>query len=76
MMEINEKLFIKGFNDGYVLANHEPNLLNAIMHNLSPTNSYVSGLSFGQKEFELETNVHDLAKLRQSNNQDRDLEGR
>lgn len=75
MMEINE-LFVKGFNDGYVLANHEPNLLNSILHNISPTNSYVSGLNSGQKEFELETNVHDLAKLRQSRNQDRDLEGR
>ncbi|MBK8954971.1 MAG: hypothetical protein AB7O73_12865 [Bacteroidia bacterium] len=74
MMEINEKLFIKGFNDGYILANHEPKLLDAILHNISPTNSYINGLSSGQKEFELETNVHDLAKLRQSRNQDRDLE--
>lgn len=76
MMEINEQQFAKGFNDGYVLANHEPKVLNAILHNINPTNSYISGLSSGQKEFELETNVHDLAKLRQSRNQDRDLEGR
>lgn len=76
MMEINEKLFIKGFNDAYILASHDPNLLNAILHNISPINSYVSGLNSGQMEFELEKNVHDLAKLRQSRNQDKDLEGR
>ncbi len=75
-MELNEQQFVKGFNDGYVLASHEPKLLNAILHNTNPTNSYISGLSSGQKEFELETNIKDISKLRQSRNQDRDLEGR
>ncbi len=62
-MEINEKQFITGFNAGYLLAEYEPQILTALLNNMQPVNSYISGLSFGQKEYELDQTRDDLSEL-------------
>ncbi len=70
-----EEKFIKGFNNGYTLAEHEPELLNKIVKNLNSTNDYVQGIVSGRHEFELEksrTLLDDLTNLR-SKSQDRDM---
>ena len=79
MIELNEKQFIAGFNSGYLLAVYEPQMLTSLLQNIKPVNSYISGMAFGQKEFELEqmkTHLNDLGQLRQKNrdekNQERD----
>lgn len=69
-----EKKFMKGFNHGYTLAGHEPDLLNKIVKNLNSTNDYVQGIVSGKDEFELEksrTHLDDLNRLR-NKSQDRD----
>ena len=72
-----EKNFIKGFNHGYTLAEHEPSLLNKIVKNLNSTNDYVQGIVSGKEEFELEksrTHLDDLNRLRnESHNREWDL---
>ncbi|HRG33568.1 MAG: hypothetical protein WBP33_07570 [Saprospiraceae bacterium] len=68
-MELNEKQFINGFNSGYLLAKYEPQMLTTLFNNIQPMNSYISGLYFGQQEFELEqtkNQIRDLSKLRQT----------
>ena len=73
-----EKKFIKGFNHGYTLAEHEHELLNKIVKNLNLTNDYVQGIVSGKDEFELEksrTHLDDLNRLRnKSKDLDRGLE--
>ncbi|MBK6545809.1 MAG: hypothetical protein IPG12_11130 [Saprospiraceae bacterium] len=69
-MEINEKQFIAGFNNGYLLAQHEPKMLTDLLINIQPINSFISGLTFGQKEFELEQDNIQLNKLRQVRDRD------
>ena len=73
-----EKKFIKGFNHGYILAEHEPDILSKIVKNLNSTNDYVQGIVSGKEEFELEksrTHLDDLSRLRnKSQDLDRGLE--
>jgi hypothetical protein len=67
-MEYNEQKFIAGFNSGYLLAKYEPELLTSLLRNISPMNSYISGMSFGQKEYEMEKDLVDISKLRLDRN--------
>lgn len=53
-MEQAEEKYKKGFNSGYLLAKHEPELLNKIVKERNPDNDYFSGLVLGRKEYERE----------------------
>ncbi|MCC6754000.1 MAG: hypothetical protein IT266_08470 [Saprospiraceae bacterium] len=76
-MESNEKQFITGFNSGYLLAEYEPQLLSSLLKDIQSGNSYFSGLSLGQNEYEFEqsnTNLNELAQLRQKYREDKEIE--
>lgn len=77
-MEAQDRLFIKGFNSGYLLAKHMPSLLDKIVKNVSPTNDFSEGLFSGRKEYELEhskTQSEELKRLRnKSKYRDKGLE--
>ena len=62
-MEINEKQFIAGFNSGYILAEHEPNMLSILLKNVQPVNSYISGMTNGQKMYEQDYSKANLIEL-------------
>lgn len=55
--------FVTAFNNGYLLARYEPNLLNTITRGLSPTNIYLEGLFAGKYQFELEINKDQFFEL-------------
>lgn len=77
MMELNEKQFITGFNTGYLLAEYEPQILTELLKRIQPINSYISGVSFGQKEFELDqtkTHLNQVDRIRLKTRNDRDNE--
>ena len=66
-MSNQEKLYIKGFNSGYLLAKHEPELLGKVLKNISPKKDFVEGLFSGKEEYELEysrTQLDELNHLR------------
>jgi hypothetical protein len=71
-MEINEKQFIAGFNSGYILAEHEPQLLTSLLSNIKPLTSYLSGMLFGQHEYELWQTKIQLNELEQIRQKERD----
>jgi len=74
-MKLNEKQFTAGFNSGYLLAEYEPQLLTALLKEIRPVNSYVSGMSFGQKEYVLEqtkSHLNELNHLRQKTRDEKD----
>lgn len=77
-MKEQEELYIRGFNNGYILKKFEPTLLAAVLNNLSPTTPYLDGLLSGKDQFELEKfekQVEDLDDLRnQSVSRENDLE--
>ena len=77
-MSNQEKLYIKGFNSGYLLAKYMPVLLTKIVKNVSPTNDFVEGLFSGKQEYELEysrTQLDELNLLRnKSENREKGFE--
>jgi hypothetical protein len=50
-----ENQFIKGFNNGYLLAEFEPKLIKSVLQtNYDSPIPYIQGLVFGEKEFKAE----------------------
>ncbi len=73
-MELNEKQFITGFNSGYLLAEFEPQMLTNLLEQIRPINSYISGMTFGRKEFELNKirgQLNELEQIRQKSKRDK-----
>lgn len=61
--------YIKGFNNAYFLAQHNPSLLKQLIKLESETD-YVKGLKDGKKRFELEKQkdrIQEIKKLRKGN---------
>lgn len=59
-MEEQEQLYTKGFNNGYLLARHEPELATKLSASPNEQNPYFRGLVFGKQEYEKE--VREWAK--------------
>jgi hypothetical protein len=49
-----DKQYVKGFNQGYILAEHTPDLVKMLLKNQLPENDYVSGFKAGKSQFTLE----------------------
>ena len=60
-----EKLYIQAFNNGYVLAQYEPDFSNILTQNLTATNNYLQGFFEGKKQGELEKSKDQLSEIRQ-----------
>jgi hypothetical protein len=76
-MVMDEQKFTTGFNSGYILAHHVPQLLKLVLKNIQPTNSYILGLSSGQREYELwheKSHLDNLGQIRQNRRDERSLE--
>lgn len=61
----SEQQYILAFNNGYVLAQHEPKILNTITKSLVPSNNYLEGLFAGKKQLEMENAKNQLFELGQ-----------
>lgn len=69
-----EKKYQTGFNSGYLIAKHEPELLAQIIKTLEPSTAYVEGFFSGKEQFHSEItrdHLNDLEQLR-SKSKDRD----
>jgi hypothetical protein len=76
-MELNEQQFITGFNNGYLLAQYEPEILNTMLSKINPVNSYIAGMNYGKQEYEIEQQANqldDLGKLRNKGKENREFE--
>jgi hypothetical protein len=49
-----EQQFTKGFNNGYLLAKHEPELLKQLLAINKDNNDYLKGVASGKKEHDIE----------------------
>lgn len=65
-MEDQEKLFIKGFNNGYLLAEHEPQLAAQHVRNSNSHSQYFKGIVSGKQEFDMEKIKKRIKKLPQN----------
>ena len=71
-----EKQFTKGFNDGYLLAEHAPAMVQKLVPSLLPANDYVDGLVAGTQEYALEKEQLQLDELGYLRNRDKDEQQR
>lgn len=55
-MEQYEELYAKGFNNGYLIAKHEPQLYITLEKGFEGKNDYLEGFVSGGKEYEIEKN--------------------
>ncbi len=51
---MNEEKYIQGFNNGYLLAEHKPEILKTVTQNLTPSNDYLEGIFDGKGQLEQE----------------------
>ena len=55
-------IYIKGFNDGYVLHEHEPTLLRDILRSGNEDKEYIRALKSGGRQFEKDQMVKEIKK--------------
>ena len=60
-----EKQYLQAFNNGYVLAQYEPDFSNMLTLNLAPTNNYLQGFFAGKKQVELQNHKDQMLELQQ-----------
>jgi hypothetical protein len=71
---MDEQKFIKGFNCGYLLSKHTPDIINKLPVTVEPGNDYLNGIQSGAKQYEKEkSRIHfdDLTRIR---NKPKDLD--
>lgn len=67
-----EQQYIKGFNSGYLLAEHAPDLVQKLVPTLQPVNDYADGLLAGNEQFNLDKERIQLGELAQLRNKSQD----
>lgn len=75
--EINIDRVAKGFNDGYLISQHDTELADTLKSSIKPsTDEYIIGLQKGLVELDKEKDLTDeFNKLRNRNNeQDKDID--
>lgn len=58
-----EQQYIKGFNNGFLLAEHAPSLVQKLVPGLQTANDYTDGLIAGSQQYILDKERDDLTEL-------------
>lgn len=73
----DEQQYQKGFNNAYVLAEHEPILLDSIIKELARTSEYLDGFLDGKGQFEHDrerVQLEEMNRLRNNSREEREVE--
>ena len=73
-MEDNEIQYTHGFNSGYVIAKHEPELYATITNGLESKNEYIEGFVLGGREYEHEKNAPEKSNEHDAKGRDKGIE--
>jgi hypothetical protein len=68
---MNTEKYIKGFNNGYILAEHKPDLAESLSKTSATANDYVEGLIDGREQLEFEKSKEKISELNQLRNETR-----
>lgn len=74
---MDEQKFNKGFNSGYLLAEHTPDIINKLSATVEPANDYLNGIQSGAKQYNKEkfkSQAKDLNKTIPNKSKDHDKE--
>jgi hypothetical protein len=67
--------YIKGFNDGYLLKQHKPELIEKLLSTPS-TNEYIQGLRDGERAYEqqkVKSRTQEIKDLKSRKSKNRDI---
>jgi len=67
--------YIKGFNDGYLLKQHKPELIEKLL-STSSTNEYIQGLRDGERTYEqqkVKSRTQEIKDLKSRKSKNRDI---
>ena len=74
-MSTEEQQYIRGFNHGYLLTKHLPDLVSQLVKHIKETTSdYLSGFFSGKEEWELEYSKEQLNELENIRNRTKERE--
>ena len=68
--------YIKGFNDGYLLRQHNPELVKKLL-NTPSTNEYIQGLKDGERTYskeKIKSRNQELSSLKSRKSRNRDVD--
>lgn len=65
-MEEQDELYAKGYNAGYLLSKHDPDLLKGILKSANKENRYFQAMMMGQKEHNREKLLEQLKQSQKS----------
>jgi hypothetical protein len=65
-MEEQDELYARGYNAGYLLSKHDPELLNGILKSANKDTTYFQALIMGQKEHNREKLLEQLKQSQKS----------
>lgn len=71
-MEKNQQDYIKGFNSGYLLSKHEPDLLAKLLKG-DNANEYIQGMQAGKKQHDREKLLEQIKTANKSKDKGLDL---
>ena len=73
-MSTQEQQYITGFNHGYLLTKHLPDLVaKLVKHVKASTSEYLSGFVSGKEEWEIEHNREQLSELKNIRGRNKEL---
>lgn len=69
--KISEK-YVKGFNDGYIISKHEPELMEKLLESEIPDQEYKKALEAGERQNRKEMLINQMKDQTQSKNKSKD----
>lgn len=69
-----EQQYIKGFNHGYILAEHEPTLAKQLVKSTKSENGYFKGLVSGKQEYDIEKIKSRIQRVDKNSTQKKNIE--
>lgn len=74
LFNMDTQQFIISFNNGYIIAKHEPVLLSKIEPSLTQATPYLEGFSAGKEQLTLENEREQIGELQQLREQGNDMD--
>jgi hypothetical protein len=70
----SEAEYIKAFNNGFVLAEHNPELLEKVTQNIPPSYNYLEGFFDGKEEYERSKEKAIISEIEQLRNNSKSMD--
>ena len=71
---MDEQKFIKGFNSGYLMAEHTPDIISKLSPTVEAENPYLNGIQSGAKQYQKDKSKEKTQDQSKDKNKDHDIQ--